>query len=291
MLLKDKVAVITGSGRGIGRGIAIAMAKEGARVVIVDPGVDLNGTGGSSRPADDVVQEIKAFGGSAIACNESVATMEGGERIINTAVDSFGTIDILVNCAGILRDRMVWNMSEEEWDAVIAAHLKGHFACTRPAAAIMRKQGYGRIINITSSAGLEGSVGQVNYSSAKAGIVGFTLTLSMELARYNVTVNAIAPVAWTRMTMSVPEQNRPAGFGPAQADPDDVAPVAVFLASEEAAYISGQIVSVLGGEVSIWQHPRPVATITKESRWEPEQLAARFRAELASEMHKPGRPQ
>jgi len=286
MLLQDKVAVITGSGRGIGRGIAIAMAKQGAHVVVNDPGVELNGTGGSSSPADQVVAEIKAFGGSAIANYDSVATIEGGERLINTAVDNFGTVHILANCAGILRDRMVWNMSEEEWDAVIAVHLKGHFATSRVAAAIMRKQQYGRIINFTSWSGLEGNAGQANYGAAKGGVMGLTLVLALELAKYNVTVNAIAPGASTRMTQSVPTEQEAGAAPPAEAE--DIAPVAVFLASEKAAYINGQIVGARGGQIALWQHPRPIGMICKSGRWEPEELADVFRQSFANILHKPG---
>ena len=172
--LDNKVAVITGSGRGIGRGMALLFAREGAKVVVNDPGVNTDGSGHDNGPADQVAAEIKAAGGSAVANYDSVATVDGGEAIVKAALDAFGRIDILVNNAGILRDRMIFNMTEEEWDAVIAVHLKGHYNCTKPASIIMRQQRYGRIINMSSTSGIIGNPGQANYGAAKSGIAGFT---------------------------------------------------------------------------------------------------------------------
>jgi 3-oxoacyl-[acyl-carrier protein] reductase len=201
--LEGKVAVLTGSGRGIGRGVALLMASEGARVVVNDPGVNVDGTGHDDGPAEQVVEEIKKAGGTAIPNFDSVATLEGGENIIKTALDSFGRVDVLVNVAGILRDRMIFNMAEEEWDAVIQVHLKGHFNTIKPASILMRQQRYGRIINFSSTSGLVGNAGQANYGAAKAGIAGFTRVVARDLGRYGVTCNAIAPAAATRMTATV----------------------------------------------------------------------------------------
>lgn len=239
MLLQDKVAIVTGAGGGIGRCHALALAKQGAKVVVNDPGVSRDGTG-SSKVADAVVEEIRKLGGMAVANYDSVATTEGANNIVKTAVDSFGRIDILVNNAGILRDKTLHNMTDEMWDLVLNVHLRGTFACTRAAAKVMKelKTG-GHIVNTTSVAGLKGNFGQANYSAAKAGIYGFTLTAAMELAKDNITVNALAPLAKTRMTAdidSVPDEYRP----------EDVSNVLVFLASEMANDINGRIIGVHG---------------------------------------------
>src|SRR5919106_719255 len=199
-LLDGKVAAVTGSGRGIGRGIALELAKEGAKVVINDAGVDVNGRGSDADPATQVVKEIEAGGGKAVANYGDVSKWGQAEGVIQDAVKNFGTIDILVNNAGILRDKSLLKMEEDDFDAVIAVHLKGTFLCTRHAGPIMKEKGYGRIINITSSAGLRGNFGQTNYSAAKAGIAGMTLTWAIELGKYGITVNAMAPSAVTRMT-------------------------------------------------------------------------------------------
>jgi NAD(P)-dependent dehydrogenase (short-subunit alcohol dehydrogenase family) len=206
--LEGKVAVVTGSGRGIGRGIAHLMASEGARVVVNDPGVNVDGTGHDDGPAAQVVEEIKQQGGTAVPNFDSVATAEGGENIIKTALDNFGRVDVLVNVAGILRDRMIFNMGEEEWDAVIQVHLKGHFNTIKPASILMRQQRIGRIINFSSTSGLVGNAGQANYGAAKAGIAGFTRVVARDLGRYGVTCNAIAPAAATRMTATVAPASR-----------------------------------------------------------------------------------
>ena len=214
--LEDKVAVITGAGRGIGRSIALMMAEEGAKVVVNDPGVGPDGAGTDDGPADQVLAEITKAGGTAAANHDTVATADGGEAIIKTAVDKFGRIDILVNNAGILRDRMIFNMSEDEWDTVIAVHLKGHFNCTKPASVLMRQQRYGRIINYSSESGLWGNAGQANYGAAKSEIAGFTRVVARELGRYGVTCNALAPPAATSRTPTGPP-HRPGGEpGPPQ---------------------------------------------------------------------------
>ncbi|MFH1486458.1 MAG: SDR family oxidoreductase [Chloroflexota bacterium] len=289
--LGDKVAVITGAGRGIGRGIALAMAAEGARVVVNDLGCESNGSSTSSSPADEVVAEIKRLGGGAVANYDSVATMAGGESIINTAVNSFGRIDILVNNAGILRDRMLFNMTEQEWDDVIAVHLKGHFACTRYASALMRQQCYGRIINTSSTSGLYGAVGQSNYGAAKAGIAGLTRVAARDLGRYGITVNAIVPAADTRLTATIPEQSRAtrAAMGRPQQlpNPDDIAPFAVYLATDEASDINGQLFYVSGGEISLLCHPTPVKSIYKTGRWTLEELSGVVHSTLAKDLVNP----
>ena len=199
--LKGKVAVVTGSGGGIGRGIAILMAEEGAKVVVNDLGGAVDGSGSSDAAANKVAEEIKAAGGEAVPNYESVATVEGGEKIIQTAIDSFGKLDILVNNAGILRDRMVFNMAPEEWDSVIKVHLYGVFNCSKPASVIFRQQRSGRIISMSSTSGLIGNSGQANYGAAKAGIAGFTRVIARDLGRYGVTCNYIAPGAGTRMAV------------------------------------------------------------------------------------------
>ena len=249
MMLKDKVAVVTGAARGIGREIALAMARQGARVVVNDYGGTSDGTGASPTPADDVVNEIKAGGGQAVANHESVATMAGGRSIIQTALDHFGGVDVVVNNAGILRDRMIFNMTEEEWDGVIDTHLKGCFAVTRAAAPHMRERKWGRFINMTSTSGLVGNVGQANYAAAKLGIVGFTKVIALDMARYNVTANCISPFAWTRMIGTIPtetEAQKARVEKIKKMGPEHIAPVAVFLASDAAREVSGQVLGVRG---------------------------------------------
>ena len=211
-LLKDKVAIVTGAGRGIGRGVARLMAAEGASVVVVDLGVSVDGSGSDTSPAEQVVSEITQAGGAAVSSFESVTTMEGGESIVRTAVDSFGKLDIVVTCAGILRDRMVFNMTEQEWDDVISVHLKGTFTVVKHACILFRQQRSGRIITFSSTSGLYGNSGQANYGAAKDGIAGFTRVVARDMGRYGVTANSIAPSAATRMTVSVP--TRPERCGP-----------------------------------------------------------------------------
>jgi len=272
--LQGKSIVITGSGRGIGRALAMLAAAEGAKVVVNDPGVSMDGSGSDKSPADEVVDAIRSAGGTAVANYDSVASMQGGENIIKTCVDSFGRIDCLINVAGILRDRMIFNMSEQEWDDVIAVHLKGHFACTRAAVVLMRQQRYGRIINFSSISGLRGNAGQANYGAAKAGIAGFTRVVARDLGRYGVTCNAIAPMAITRMTAAVPQ--RPGGVvgGDVQEMlPEHIAPMTLYLATDEAWNINGQIFHVAGGMVSLARTETPIATITKNGKWTLEELA------------------
>ena len=278
-MLKDKIAVVTGAARGIGREIALLMAKKGAAVVVNDYGGGADGVGGDHTPADAVVREIEALGGRAVANHESVASMKGGQSIVQTALDHFGRVDIVVHNAGILRDRMIFNMTEEEWDSVIDTHLKGCFAVTRAAAPLMREQKWGRIINMTSTSGLVGNVGQANYAAAKLGIVGFTKVVALDMARYNVTANCISPFAWTRMIGTIPtetEAQKARVEKIKKMGPEHIAPVAVFLASEAAKEVSGQVFGVRGKELMLFSHMRPVRSIHDDRGWTPERLAELF---------------
>ncbi|MGZ4671901.1 MAG: SDR family oxidoreductase [Ilumatobacteraceae bacterium] len=255
-LCEGRVAIVTGAGRGIGREHALSLAAHGAKVVVNDLGGNIDGTGGDLSPAEQVVQEIKAMGGEAVANGDSVASWEGAQRLINTAVETFGDLHAVINNAGILRDRMLTNMTEEEWDAVINVHLKGTFAPSRWAAAYWREQAKagkpvdGRIINTTSVSGIYGNPGQTNYGAAKAGIASFTTIAALELARYGVTVNAVAPVALTRMTE---------GLGPAPETDEEremrsprwIAPIATWLASAESSDVTGRVFEASGNVLAI----------------------------------------
>ncbi len=301
--LKDRIAVVTGAGRGIGRGVAIALAVEGAKVVVNDLGGGVDGSGGDHAPADKVVDEIKATGGEAVASYDSVATAEGGNNIIQTAVDSFGRIDILVNNAGILRDRMVFNMTSDEWDNVLKVHLYGVFNTTKPAATLMRQQRSGRIVSMSSTSGLIGNSGQANYGAAKAGIAGFTRVVARDLGRYGVTCNSIAPGAATRMTMSeevlAARDIRAAkgvtgggGKAPPPADsglrgPDDVAPIVVYLCTDAAADINGQTFGASGGTIQLYQNPIPIKSIHKNGRWTLDELLETIPATLTAGLVNP----
>jgi NAD(P)-dependent dehydrogenase (short-subunit alcohol dehydrogenase family) len=284
-----RVVVVTGAGRGIGRGHALEFARQGASVVVNDLGAELDGSGGSTGPAGEVVETIRAAGGEAVANGDDVADWDGAQRLIGTAVDAFGRLDVLVNNAGFLRDRMIVSTSEEEWDAVIRVHLKGHFAPTRFAAAYWREQQKagaevdGRIINTSSGAGLLGSIGQGTYSAAKAGIAALTLVEAAELARYGVTANAIAPAARTRMTEAVFAETMAAPADDAfdAMAPENVAPLVVWLGSAESRDVSGRVFEVEGGILSVadgWQHgPR----VDKGARWDPADIGAAVRDLLA----------
>src|SRR5439155_2993627 len=239
------------------------------KVVVNDYGVSVDGRDPSSEPANAVVKEIEKNGGAAVASPESVATMAGGQAVVDTALKSFGALNIVVCCAGILRERMIFNMSEEEWDAVIAVHLKGHFTVMRPATRHMREKRRGRIVTFTSTAGLEGSPAQPNYSAAKEGIVGLTRSTALAMAKYGVTCNAISPEAETRMTARLADDRRVQVSAP----PEGVAPVVAFLASDAASHLTGQIVHVRGTQVSVWSQPGPLRTITGREAWTPEALA------------------
>ena len=295
-LLKDKVAIVTGAGRGVGKGVARQLAEEGAKVVVVDLGVNVDGTGANQSVAEQVANEIKESGGIAVACAESVATMSGGENIVQTAIDSFGKLDIVITCAGILRDRMVFNMSEEEWDDVIAVHLKGTFTIVKNACILFRQQRSGRVITFSSTSGLYGNSGQANYGAAKDGIAGFTRVVARDMGRYGVTANAISPSASTRMTTSVPEEARTlrASRGittgtstTLRGEPEDIAPFVTWLASDESSHVNGHVFHVTAGLVSLLNEPDPVKTIHKEGRWTLGELAKVFPATLGLELHNP----
>ncbi len=283
MMVENKVAVVTGAGRGIGREIALLLAKEGAKVVVNDFGGGGDGTGGETKVADDVVKEIKNAGGVAAANYDAVGTMESGKRIVQTAIDNFGKLDILVNNAGILRDRMIFNMSEEEWDGVIKVHLKGTFCCTRATVPIMREQRSGRIINFTSTSGLIGNVGQANYAAAKLGIVGLTKVVALDMAKYNVTANCISPFAWTRLIGTIPtetEAQKQRVEKLKKMSPAHIAPLVVYLASDEAQYVTGQIFGVRGKEIFLFSQPRPIRSIHHSDGWTPDLLAEIFKGTI-----------
>jgi NAD(P)-dependent dehydrogenase (short-subunit alcohol dehydrogenase family) len=288
-ICEGRVVIVTGAGRGIGRGHALEFARQGAKVVVNDLGAEIDGTGGSTGPAGEVVDAIRAMGGEAVANGSDVADWAQAEALVRTAIDTFGRLDVLVNNAGFLRDRMLVNTSEDEWDAVMRVHLKGHFAPTRHAAAHWRERSKagetveGRIINTSSGAGLLGSVGQGNYSAAKGGIAALTMVESAEFARIGVTANAIAPAARTRMTEQVFAQTMAA---PAEGEfdamaPENVAPLVVWLGSVESGFVTGRVFEVEGGQVGVadgWQHG---PTFDKGARWEPDELGAVVRDLLA----------
>ena len=302
-LLSGKVAIVTGSGRSIGRGIALGFAEEGAKVVVNDLGGNVDGTGESSSPADEVVGEIIAAGGSAVANYESVASMEGGEKIVQTAIDIFGRLDIVVTPAGILRDRMIFNMTEAEWDPVIAVHLKGTFTVVKHACILFRQQRSGCVITFTAGSGLNGNSGQANYGAAKDGIAGFTRGVARDMGRYGVRVNSIAPGASSRMTATVPQSAREirvqSGIQTASAgsrirlprEPEDIAPFVTWLASDRAEGVNGYIFNVMGGQVSLMNNPEPVRTMHKQGRWTVDEIAAVFPQALGMDLVNPAPPQ
>jgi hypothetical protein len=283
--LDGKVAVVTGAGRGIGREISLLMAREGARVVVNDLGSSDHGEGADKGVAGEVVDEIRAAGGQAVSNPDSVASWEGAHRIIQTALDSFGRIDIVVNNAGIVRDRMIFKMSEQEWDAVLDVHLKGTFNCIRAASPHMRDRNWGRFVNFTSTSGLIGNVGQANYGAAKLGIVALSKITALDMKRYNVTSNCIAPFAWTRLIATIPtdtEEQKRRVEKLKKMSPADVAPLAVFLAGEQAANITGQVFGVRGKEIFLFSQPRIVRSIHKSEGWNVEDLSQMLEATMKS---------
>ena len=266
--LAGKSIAITGAGRGIGRAVALLAAAEGAKVVVADYGVSMSGEDPSSEVADAVVAEIVAAGGEAVAVADSVTTMEGGARIVQTAIDSFGRIDGVVCVAGNLRERMFFNMSEDEWDAVLETHLKGTFTVFRAAAPHFKAQASGRMIAFTSGA-FAGSIAQANYASAKGGIVSLVRSVAAGMHRYGVTANAIAPVARTRMSENVPMELE-------MGRPEDVAPMVAYLLSDKAQEVTGQIYTANGGTIAVWDQPHEVREMRKDGRWTLEEIEARF---------------
>jgi len=286
-LLEGRVAVVTGAGRGIGRAIALCLADEGAKLVVNDIGVSLGGEGTDEDPAALVCKEIVDRGAEAVANRDRVDDFDGAGRIISTAVDTFGQIDILVNNAGIVRDRTLVKMDESDYDAVVAVHQKGTFNTARHAAPLMKEAGYGRIVNITSSAGLRGNFGQTNYGAAKAAIMGMTFVWAVELARYGITVNAMAPAGATRMTQGLDDEVTEA---PADQDPALNAPLVAYLASEAAAEVNGQVFGRTGFGYTVFQTPRQVATMWQEGGWTPGQVAEHFHEVLGQHLQPVGMP-
>jgi NAD(P)-dependent dehydrogenase (short-subunit alcohol dehydrogenase family) len=275
--LDGRVAIVTGAGRGIGRSVARLLASEGASVVVNDLGAAVDGSGHDSGPAHDVVAEIAEDGGKAVANGADISVFAAAEKLVQTAIEEFGRLDILVNVAGILRDRMVFNMTEQEWDDVIRVHLKGTFNTTRFASAHWRslrdESAQNRIINFTSVSGLHGAPGQPNYAAAKMGIVGLTWSSARALGKYGVTVNAISPGAATRMTDSVPTDRRRTRPEVDEWSPDNVAPIVAYLASERSGWITGRIIHSSGYEVSLYSNPEPVVRIVGTGPWQPDALA------------------
>jgi len=285
-MLEGKVAVITGSGRGLGRSHALAMAAEGAKIVVNDLGGEWDGTGQAKGPADDVVKEIKAMGGDAVANFESVTDFDAAQRIIASAVKHFGKLDILVNNAGFLRDKMTFNMTKEEWDGVIQVHLTGTFNCGRHACTYFREQSKagapikGRIINTMSHAGLLGNAGQANYASAKLGIGALTMVWAREMEKYGMTANAIVPMARTRMTTQTAGlggmfEKKEGGFD--DMAPENVSPLVVYLASDAAQNINGRWLSIRGGMLESWLSPQLAKTIDIGRKWKPQEIAQRIK--------------
>jgi NAD(P)-dependent dehydrogenase (short-subunit alcohol dehydrogenase family) len=282
-ICEGRVAVVTGAGRGIGRGHALELARQGARVVVNDLGAEVDGVGAATGPAAEVVEEIRAMGGEAVANGDDVSDWAGAQRLVNTAIETFGTLDVVVNNAGILRDRMIVNMTEDEWDAVIKVHLKGTFAPTRWAAAYWRERAKAgepvdaRVVNTSSTSGLFANPGQSNYGAAKSGIATFSIIVAKELARYGVTVNAIAPGARTRMTENLlaargVEPPEPGDFD--DRAPENIAPLVTWLASPQSKDVTGQVFLVHGGRITVATPWGRGPTVDRGDRWDPAELGA-----------------
>jgi NAD(P)-dependent dehydrogenase (short-subunit alcohol dehydrogenase family) len=284
MLLENRVAIVTGAGRGIGREFALELARQGAAVVVNDLGVGLRGESTEEDPATAVCSEIEAAGGRAVPSHESVTDFEAAARIVDTAVSTFGRIDILVNNAGIVRDRTLVKMTEDDFDAVIATHLKGAFNMARHAVPLMKDAGYGRIVNVTSSAGLRGNFGQTNYGAAKAGIMGMTFVWALELGRSGITVNAIAPAGATRMTAALGGEGEP----DPRLDPAMNAPLVAFLASERAAHVNGQLFGRTDFSYTLFQHPKQIAWMNREGGWDAAAVADSFDGMLGQHLQQVG---
>ncbi|MGJ5898884.1 SDR family oxidoreductase [Streptomyces niveiscabiei] len=266
--LAGKVVAVTGAGRGIGRAVALAAAREGARVVVNDYGVAVDGASPASEVAEGVVKEIAAAGGEAVAVADDISTMAGGQRVVDVALETYGRLDGVVCVAGILRERMLFNMTEDEWDPVVATHLKGTFTVFRAASAVMREQGSGSLIGFTSG-NHQGSVSQANYSAAKGGIISLVRSAALGLHKYGVIANAVAPVARTRMSAGVPMELAEMG------EPEDVAAMVIFLLSDRARdlWITGQVYTVAGAKIAVWAQPREVRAAFSQGGWTPERIA------------------
>ncbi|WP_250516907.1 SDR family oxidoreductase [Caballeronia sp. INDeC2] len=275
-MMEGKVVIVSGAGGGIGRDIALLMARYGARVVVNDIGASLEGTGRDSTPGERVVEEIRAAGGEAVSNTDSVAENGAGERIVEQALDAFGRIDCVVNNAGILRDRFFHKMSDEEWDAVLKVHLYGSFNLSRAAANRFKDQESGAFVHMTSTSGLIGNLAQANYNAAKMGIAGLSKSIALDLGKFKVRSNCIAPFAWSRMVSSIPTDT------PEQAarvekikqmTPAKIAPLAVYLASDGARDVNGQIFTVRNNEIFLMSQPRPVRSVHQSEGWTPESIA------------------
>ncbi len=272
-IVSGKVVVVTGAGGGIGRGIALAMARAGAKVVVNDIGVSLTGEGGGDGPAHAVAREIAAAGGQAVANTDSVPAYDSASPVIQAAVDAFGRIDAVVNNAGNLRDRVFHKMSEEEWRQVIDVHLNGSFFMSRAAAPYFREQESGAFVHMTSTSGLIGNFGQANYAAAKLGIVALSKSIALDMARYNVRSNCIAPFAWSRMTSSIPaetDEEKARVEKLKKMEADKVAPMAVYLASDAASAITAQVFAVRANEIMLMSQPRPLRSVHYSEGWTPE---------------------
>ena len=274
-MLDDKVVVVTGAGGGIGRDFALAMAAQGAKVVVNDVGATVTGEGRDTGPAQRVVDEIVAAGGTALASTDSVAEWESANRIVKAAVDAYGRIDAVVNNAGILRDRFFFNMSVEEWKAVIDVHLNGTFYVSRAAAPYFKSQGSGRYVHMTSTSGLIGNFGQANYAAAKLGIVALSKSIALDMARYRVTSNCIAPFAWSRMIGTIPadtpeQQARLEKLK--RMETSKIAPLAVYLASDAAQEVTGQIFAVRANEIFLMSQNRPLRSVHRAQGWTAESI-------------------
>ena len=275
-MVEDKVVVITGAGGGIGRDIALAMAKEGAKVVVNDIGASVSGEGNDAGPAQTVVNEIKASGGLAVANTDSVSDPQAAQKIIETALDTFGRVDCVINNAGILRDRFFHKMSVDEWDAVIKVHLYGAYYVSKAAALHFKEQESGNFIHMTSTSGLIGNYGQANYSAAKLGIAALSKSIALDMEKFNVRSNCIAPFAWSRMIGAIPtdtpeQQARVDKIK--KMTPAKIAPLAVCLASDESDYVNGQIFSVRNNEIFLISQPRPVRSVHRSEGWTPQAVA------------------
>lgn len=290
--LEGRVAIVTGGGRGIGASISRMFAAEGAKLVINDLGSSPDGQGGDQGPARDVAAEIVANGGQAVADGGDIADVATGQRLVDLALEHYGKLDVLVNVAGILRDKMIFNLPEEDWDAVIRVHLRGHFSTIKPAAAYWRSQrnpdGHYRIINFTSDSALQGSPGQPNYAAAKMGIIGLTASTANALGRYGVTANAIAPGAVTRLTQTVPDEKRVGEGIDDSVSPDNIAPIVTYLAGTSSDWLSGRTIGAMGYEVKLWNNPEVVSTVASDGPWNLDDLTAKVEKDfrpLADGLH------